>query len=171
VAGSRVVLLVAGRSGFFDQFQRFAIHPMLSARLTHRHHQTAIRPVQAGPMDVSPAARSGRWLAALTLLAAVAGCGSVSEQLGSSIWVAPGKYTYHNCLQAQQVEAGFASRQKELEELMGRAAQGPGGQAIGTMVYRTEYQQVLGERKALAALFEEKRCGIESKRSSDRSMF
>ena len=54
---------------------------------------------------------------------------------------------------------------------MARAAQGPGGQAIGQIVYRSEYQQVLGERKALAAMFREKRCQIEGDSKSGRSVF
>jgi hypothetical protein len=112
-----------------------------------------------------------RTAAAIPLLAVLAGCASsMSEQFGHSVWITPGKYNYHNCLQAQGVDQGFAKRQQELEELMTRAAQG-GGEAIGTMVYRTEYQQVLGERKALADVFAQKRCALDSKRSSDRSMF
>jgi hypothetical protein len=112
-----------------------------------------------------------RTAAAIPLLAVLAGCGSsVSEQFGHSIWVTPGKYNYHNCLQAQEADKSFATRQQQLDELMTRAAQG-GGEAIGTMVYRTEYQQVLGERKALADVFAQKRCALDSKRSSDRSMF
>jgi hypothetical protein len=113
-----------------------------------------------------------RTLAAFPLAAVLAGCGSsMSEQLGHSVWIQPNKYQYHDCRQAQQVDRGFAVRQKELEELMTRAAQGPGGHAIGQMVYRTEYQQVLGERRALAERFEEKKCVLDSPRSSDRSMF
>ena len=45
----------------------------------------------------------------------------------------------------------FAKRVKELEELMARAAQGSGGHFIGQAVYRTEYQQVLGERQVIAS--------------------
>jgi hypothetical protein len=113
-----------------------------------------------------------RSLAVLPLLTALAGCGgSPSQGLGTSFWVTPGKYQFHNCLQAQQVDAGFASRQKELEELMNRAEKGPGGAAVNFMVYRTEYQQVLGEREQLAALFQEKRCSVESPRKSDRQVF
>ena len=112
-----------------------------------------------------------RTAAAIPLLAMLAGCASsASEQFGHSIWVTPGKYNYHNCLQAQEADKGFATRQQLLEELMTRAAQGGGG-AVGSMVYRTEYQQVLGERKALADVFAQKRCALDSKRSSDRSMF
>mgnify|MGYP001560848724 CR=1 FL=1 len=72
-----------------------------------------------------------RALAVIPLLAALAGCGALSEQVGSSVWITPGKYAYHSCLQVLASERGYASRQRELEELMARAAQGSGGQAIG----------------------------------------
>lgn len=114
---------------------------------------------------------SRRAAVALASLAALAGCGSLGDQFGSSVWVTPGKYAYHNCLQAQRVDRAMATRQQELEELMERAAKGSGGQAIGTMVYRSEYQQVLGERQELAKLFVQKRCQIESPRPSERSVF
>jgi hypothetical protein len=111
-------------------------------------------------------------LAALPFLAVLAGCaGSASEQFGHSVWVAPQKYQYHDCLQAQEADRNFAVRQKELEELMARASKGPGGDVVNTMVYRSEYQQVLGERKEIAVVYEQKRCTLDSKRSSDRQVF
>jgi hypothetical protein len=115
-----------------------------------------------------------RGLAAIPLLAVLAGCGassSVSDQFGSSVWVAPGKYAYHDCKQVQNIDRGYATRQRELEELMARAAQGAGGQVIGQMVYRTEYQQVRGERDELAKTLVSKQCYIESPRSSERRVF
>jgi hypothetical protein len=116
--------------------------------------------------------RVARLFASVPLLAVLAGCaGTFSDQIGESFWVSPGKYEYHSCLQGQAADRGFASRQTELEELMARAAQGAGGQAIGQIVYRSEYQQVLGERKALAAMFREKRCQIEGDSKSGRSVF
>lgn len=110
------------------------------------------------------------WMLIVALLP-LGGCGLPAPQLGTSVWVTPGKYQFHNCLQAQQMDNGFAYRQKELEELMNRAEKGTGGAAVNFMVYRTEYQQVLGERQALAALFQEKRCSIESPRTSERQVF
>ena len=112
-------------------------------------------------------------LAAVLPCVLLAGCGSgaLQDQIGDSVWVQPGKYAYHDCLQARNIDVSYASRQKELEELMNRAAQGPGGEAIGQMVYRTEYQQVLGERRQLAALFVQKRCNVEGPSQSGRSVF
>ena len=54
---------------------------------------------------------------------------------------------------------------------MARASKGPGGDVVNTMVYRSEYQQVLGERREIAQVYDEKRCTIDSKRSSDRQVF
>ena len=113
-----------------------------------------------------------RAVAALPLLALLAGCsGSLSDQLGHSAWVAPGKYQFHDCLQAQGADRGYARQQKELEELMTRASKGPGGDVVNTMVYRSEYQQVLGERKEIAQVLEQKQCTLDSKRTSDRQVF
>jgi hypothetical protein len=114
---------------------------------------------------------SRRSAAVIALLVALTGCSSLGEQFGGSVWVTPGKYIYHDCGRLLQTDRGMANRQKELEELMTRAAQGTGGAVIGQAVYRTEYQQVLGERSALAATLSQKRCAIDSPRPSERSVF
>lgn len=133
-------------------------------------HREAAR--RTGPRNRPKEPAKRRRLAALPLLAALAGCaGSASEQFGHSVWVAPGKYRFHDCLQAQAADRGVAARQKELEELMARASKGPGGDVVNTMVYRSEYQQMLGERKEIAQVLDEKRCTMDSNRSSDRQVF
>lgn len=110
--------------------------------------------------------------AALTAFATLSGCGSVmTEQFGHSMLVTPGKYSYYNCIQAQRLDDGMAIRQKEYEELMERAAKGQGGSMIGNAVYRSPYNQILGERAELRRLMVEKRCSIESPRTSDRQVF
>ena len=110
--------------------------------------------------------------ATLALAALLAGCGgSLTDQMGHSAWVVPSKYQYHNCLQAQEADRGFAIRQKEVEELMARSSKGPGGELVNVMAYRSEYQQVLGERKEIAVVLERKQCTLDSKRSSDRQVF
>ena len=105
-----------------------------------------------------------RSIAALPLVAALAGC-------GGTFWVSPGKYQYNSCLQMQRSDENYVKRIKELEELMARAAQGSGGHFIGQAVYRTEYQQVLGERQVIGAAMAEKRCQIEGGSASGRSVF
>jgi hypothetical protein len=140
-----------------------------------RHHQSAISAMQDAGHERSAAPgrleRRMSRLAALPLLAMLAACGSPTEKLGTNAWVTPGKYQFHNCLQAKQTDTGFASRQRELEELMNRSEKGAGGALVNLMVYRTEYQQVLGEREQLAAQMQEKRCSIESPRTSERQVF
>lgn len=115
---------------------------------------------------------TSRVLAAMPVIAILTGCGtSLQDQVGDSVWVTPRKYAYYDCLQLQGQDRGFAARQKDLEELMARAAQGPGGSMVGTLAYRTEYQQVLGERRGVAAIAAEKRCQIEGDSRSGRSVF
>jgi hypothetical protein len=119
--------------------------------------------------------KGGRKAGALALLAVLlAGCStgtSFEEQLGHSAWITPAKYQFHDCRQAQAADAGFAQRQRDLEELMARAEKGPGGAAVSFMAYRTEYQQVLGEREAIRRHHQAKRCTLESIRTSDRQVF
>ena len=113
-----------------------------------------------------------RSAARLPLAALLAGCGgSLNDQFGQSAWVAPSKYQYHDCLQAQNADRNFSTRQRELEELMTRASRGPGGDFVSTMAYRSDYQQVLGERREIAVVLERKQCSLDSKRSSDRQVF
>jgi hypothetical protein len=113
-----------------------------------------------------------RAVAAVALLATLAGCGgSLTDQFGTSVLVAPGKYDYYSCQHLQDADRSSAVRQKELEELMARAAKGPGGNVVGQMVYRSDYQVALADRQMIARQMTQKQCVLDSKRSSDRSMF
>lgn len=110
-------------------------------------------------------------VAASAALVTLAGCGSLNDQFGHSLLVTPQKYQFYNCAQAQKVDQSMAVRQKELEELMERAAKGQGGSLIGNAVYRSPYNQVLGERAELNRVLVEKRCALDSPRASDRTVF
>ena len=113
-----------------------------------------------------------RAVASIPLLLTLAGCGgSFTDQFGTSVLVTPGKYDYHSCQQLQNLDRGMAVRQKELEELMARAAKGTGGNMIGQVAYRSDYQVVLADRELIARQMTQKRCVLDSNRSSDRSMF
>jgi hypothetical protein len=54
---------------------------------------------------------------------------------------------------------------------MSRASQSAGGEFVNTIAYRGEYAQAKGDEIELAKAKEEKRCAIDSKFSSGRSVF
>jgi hypothetical protein len=110
--------------------------------------------------------------AAMPLFVILAGCGgSYSDQFGSSILISPAKYAYHGCLHLQDADNTARMRQKQLQELMTRAAKGPGGNVVGQIAYRSDYEVARAEREMIAQEMTKKQCVLDSKRSSERSMF
>src|SRR5262245_26577596 len=112
-------------------------------------------------------------IAVLPLLATLAGCGgSMTDQFGSSALIGPDKFDYYRCEQLLRFDRDTLTRKKELEELMNRAAQGgAAGNLIGQAAYRSDYQVAVADRELLARKLAEKRCVLDSTRSSERSMF
>jgi hypothetical protein len=115
-----------------------------------------------------------RWLAWISLSALVGslfgGCGMVGEGSTNAV-IEPGKYQFYNCDQLAERTRFLGNRERELDELMERAAQSPGGQVIGAVSYRTELVQTRGYLKQIAALAEQKNCAMQSKRTSDRVLW
>ena len=105
------------------------------------------------------------------LAALLGGCGSMGAVMGDSVWITPNKYQFHNCKQLMDIETGNRKRTKDLEELMAKAAQSPGGAIVGTLAYRTEYQQRLGEKTVVENVIGEKRCRVDRDSVSAQSVF
>ncbi|HEY5607332.1 MAG TPA: hypothetical protein VIM38_03240 [Alphaproteobacteria bacterium] len=112
-------------------------------------------------------------LAVLAVLSALglAGCGSISDQTAASALVAPGKYDIYTCQDIEQRTRSTRARQLELEQLMTRAAQAPGGALVNAIAYRSESLQAQGELEQLAKSSADKRCSGQSQWSSARSLF
>ena len=111
-------------------------------------------------------------LLAVALAVVLAGCGgSLTQTVGDSVWITPNKYQFHDCKLLIGLEAGNLKRTKDLEDLMAKAAQSPGGGMIGTLAYRTEYQQALGERRQIETTIGEKRCRTDRESVSSKSVF
>ena len=110
--------------------------------------------------------------AALALLAAgLAGCAGMSEQTAASALVSPGKFDFYNCQDIARTVQDRRRRQTELEQLMARSAQSPGGEFVNAIAYRTEYLQARGELELLAKTAADKQCATQSQWSSARALF
>ncbi len=98
----------------------------------------------------------------------LAGC-SLGNGPGSLI-VDPGKFDSYHCndLATRWKEANV--REKELRNLMDKAAQGPGGGMIGTLTYRSDYESVLTEKRMLQQLAAEKNCDLVATYQSDQGV-
>jgi hypothetical protein len=119
-------------------------------------------------------AAAHRWLglaAAMTMVAGLAGCASISEQTARTIFAAPAKFDNKNCEEIEGLIANNRSRQKDLEQLMARADQAPSGGFVNAIAYRPDYVQVRGDLERLAKAREDKQCAVDSKFSSGRAVF
>ena len=105
------------------------------------------------------------------LAAGLAGCGSVSEGTGAGAFTSPGKYDIYTCEDIDRAANSIRTRQTELEQVMGRASQGAGGDFVNAIAYRGEYAQGRGDLAELAKAKSEKQCAVDSKFSSGRAVF
>ena len=105
------------------------------------------------------------------LAALLPGCASLSEDMAARATIAPGKYSVYTCRDIEDRTRVVRTRELELEQLMARSAQGPGGQVVNAIAYQGEYLQARGEIKLLAEAAADKQCSSQSKWSSERSVF
>lgn len=62
-------------------------------------------------------------------------------------------------------------RRTELEQLMARSSQSPGGDFVNAIAYRSEYLETGGDLEELARASSEKKCAVDSKYSSARRVY
>ena len=105
------------------------------------------------------------------LAAGLAGCASVGERTEAGAFTSPGKYDIYTCEDIDRAANSIRTRQTELEQVMGRASQGAGGDFVNTIAYRGEYAQGRGELAELAKAKSDKQCAVDSKFSSGRAVF
>jgi len=105
------------------------------------------------------------------LAAGLAGCGSVGEGTGAGAFTSPGKYDIYTCEDIDRQIVSIRTRQTELEQVMGRASQGAGGDFVNAIAYRGEYAQGRGDLAELAKAKSDKQCAVDSKFSSGRAVF
>jgi hypothetical protein len=102
---------------------------------------------------------------------ALAACGTISDEFGGRAAVSPGKYTIYPCpnIEARIIET--KRRRTELEQLMARSSQSAGGEFVNAIAYRTEYVQTGGDLEELSRASSEKKCAVDSKYSSGRTVY
>jgi hypothetical protein len=105
------------------------------------------------------------------LAAALMGCAGISEQTAIAAFVAPGKFDLYSCRDLEDRAKIVRLRQTELEQLMARSAQGPGGEFVNAIAYRNEYLQARGELQEIAKANTDKQCATKSQWSSQRAVF
>ena len=99
------------------------------------------------------------FISAVALAAAtLAGCATQGGGDSSSLLVTPGRYDFYSCPQMAQATVPLRVREKELEALMAKAGDGPGGALASTLAYRSDYLQVRGNLNELAKSAAAKNC-------------
>lgn len=104
------------------------------------------------------------------LLTLLSGCGLLGDS-ATPAFVSPGKFEFYNCTQLADSGRALSARERELVELMERAAQGPGGEFVGKVAYRTELMQTRGSLKQVIEISGQKNCASQSKWQSDRALW
>ncbi len=108
---------------------------------------------------------------ALGLAVGLAGCGSVSDEVAARVMAAPGRYDVYACANIELRIKDVQTRRTELEQLMARSSQTPGGEFVNAIAYRTEYVQTAGDLHELARVSSDKKCAADSKYSSGRQVY
>jgi hypothetical protein len=109
-------------------------------------------------------------VAGVALATGLAGCASVGESLGTAM-ASPGKYNLYTCKEIEDRARTTRAREQELQQLMARSAQGPGGEFINVIAYQSDYVRARSDLKLLAETAAQKQCTTDSKWSSQRSVF
>jgi hypothetical protein len=104
------------------------------------------------------------------LVTLLGGCGLLGDSV-TSAFVSPGKYDYYNCDQLAETGRSLSARERELVDLIARAGQGPAGEFVGNVAYRTDLMQARGSLKQVVEVSERKNCASQSKWQSDRALW
>jgi hypothetical protein len=116
--------------------------------------------------------RAGGWigvaLSQAALAVAVAGCGL--ENGPGSILVDPGHYSVYHCNDLGTQMKTLSAKEKELRGLMDKANEGGGGNVIGTLAYRADYDSVLTQERLVQREAAEKKCELTPTYQSDQTI-
>jgi hypothetical protein len=114
--------------------------------------------------------RAAATVGAGVLAIGLAGCAGMGESVGTAMAL-PGKYNLFTCKEIEARTRTTLAREQELQQLMARSAQGPGGEFVNVIAYQSDYVRARSELKLLAETSADKQCATQSKWSSQRSVF
>jgi hypothetical protein len=114
---------------------------------------TAGRPARSAPLAAVPAG--------VVLAGAMLAACSSSGDTSFSLFVEPGKYQYHNCVQIAAEMSRWSTRAQELKALMDKADQSAGGAAVGFIAYKAEFVEAGEEVGMLQSAARAKNCEQE----------
>jgi hypothetical protein len=75
------------------------------------------------------------------------------------------------CVNIEAQIKGVRERRIELEQLMARSSQSAGGDFVNAIAYRSEYLQSGGDLEELVKASSDKKCAVDNKFSSRRSLY
>ena len=104
----------------------------------------------------------------LTLCFAVAVGLAACAGTGTEALSRPGKYNLYHCALLNEHGERLVKREQELELLMQKAAQGPGGEVASSIAYRSEYNLTRGDLKEIERVGAEKKCVLKHRSVSDQ---
>ena len=121
--------------------------------------------IRHGPL-AKPVATAGRHraraaplaVAGVVLAGVILTACSSSSDTSFSLFVEPGKYQYHTCVQIAVEMKKWSGRERELKALMDRADQSAGGAAVGLIAYKAEYVAAGEELELLQSTARSKKC-------------
>jgi hypothetical protein len=101
---------------------------------------------------------------------ALSGCGTGLGNGPGSWLVDPGKFEGFHCNDIATRWKADDDREKELRNLMDKAAQAPGGGVIGQLTYRSDYESIQTEKRMLQQQAAEKNCSLTATYQSDQGI-
>jgi hypothetical protein len=82
----------------------------------------------------------------------------------------PGKFRLYDCALLDKRGAELLKRERELDDLMQKARQGPGGEIAIALAYQNEYNIVKGDLREIELTGTERNCVLKYRTATDRAI-
>ena len=106
-------------------------------------------------------------LMAVAALVVVAGC--ASHDMVASV-SRPGKFRLYNCDQLDKQGAIVLKKERELDALIQKARQGPGGEIAVAIAYQNEHNIALGDLREIDLSAAERNCALKFRTVSEQAV-
>jgi hypothetical protein len=112
-------------------------------------------------------ARTHVWLFAFVASLALSGCAGHEFETTAS---RPGKFRLYDCNALDTRGGQLVKREAELNRLMQRARQGPGGDIAVAIAYQNEYNTVKGDLREIETTGADRNCVLKYRTASERAV-